>query len=127
MSRRWRAGLFLLALLLALGLLLALQPPCLILKRTGFYCTGCGVQRMLRALLRGDLPGAAAQNIFMLIFLPCAALYLAAEAWRYGAGKSPLYRSRAFGPAVAAVLLLAGLFTVLRNLPEFIWLAPKAL
>ncbi len=127
MSRRWRAGLFLLALLLALGLLLALQPPCLILKRTGFYCTGCGVQRMLLALLRGDLPGAAAQNIFMLIFLPCAALYLAAEAWRYGAGKSPLYRSRAFGPAVAAVLLLAGLFTVLRNLPEFAWLAPKAL
>ncbi len=127
MSRRWRAGLLLLALASALALLLALKPPCLILKYTGFYCAGCGVQRMLSALLRGDLAGAAAQNLFMLLFLPAAGAYLLAEAWRYGAGKRLLCRSRAFAPLLVGILLLAGAFTVLRNLPAYAWLAPKSL
>lgn len=128
MTRRlWHAGLFVLALLLAFVLLLWIHPECFILKHTGYYCAGCGVQRMLMALFRGDIAGAAAQNIFMLILLPCAGIYLAAELLRYIFGKRAYYRTKAFIAVLAAVLVLAAVFTVLRNLPEFAWLAPKAI
>ena len=63
------AGLLLAVALSGTGLLL-LQPDCLILKYTGFYCAGGGVQHMTLALLRGDLAGAAAENLFMLLVLP---------------------------------------------------------
>ena len=114
----------LLALALACGALLLLRPPCLILKYTGFYCAGCGTQRMVWALLRGDLAGAARQNIFMLIFLPASAIYIVVEAVLYVKGKPLLSRSKAFPAAAALVLAAAMVFTVLRNLPGFQWLAP---
>lgn len=117
-----------LALLLALALggvvLLWLRPDCLILKHTGFFCTGCGVQHMVLALLRGDLAGAAAENLFMLLALPAAASYFLWEAVRYIQAKQPLYRMRGFLPVLCFVLALAAAFTLLRNLPGFSWLAP---
>ena len=115
--------------LLALGLvaaaILALRPPCLILKLTGFYCAGCGTQHMALALLRGDLREAAGQNLFMLLLLPVSGAYVLAEGIRYVLGKRPLFRSRAFVPALCAALFAALAFTVLRNLPGFQWLAPS--
>lgn len=116
-----------LALLLALVLLLLIRPECQILKHTGFYCAGCGVQRMLLAMLRGDFAGAADQNIFMFILLPCAGVYLVVELVRYVRGKRLLCRSKGCVPVLAVVLVLAGVFVVLRNLPGFDWLAPVPL
>lgn len=104
--------------------ILALRPECLILKYTGWFCAGCGTQHMALALLRGDLPGAAAENLFMLIALPATAAYALWEAIRYTRGKPPLFRKKAFLPALCGVLALATVFTVLRNLPGFQWLAP---
>lgn len=114
----------LLALCLGAGIILLLHPPCLILKHTGFYCAGCGVQHMVQSLLRGDVPGAARQNVFMLVFLPVFCVYIVAEAVGYLRGRRQLYRSRAFVPVVCGVLAVAVLFTILRNLPGFQWLAP---
>lgn len=119
-----KAGGVLLALALALGAVLLLRPPCLILKTTGFYCAGCGVQHMVLALLRGDWSQAFRQNAFMLAVLPLAALYAVWEAVRYVKGKRPLYRLRGFLPAVLLLAAAAAAFTVLRNLPGFSWLAP---
>ncbi len=125
MTRRAvKAGALLLALVLALALMLALRPPCLILKYTGFFCTGCGVQHMLLALLQGDFAGALAQNSFMLFFLPLAGVFLLAELLRYVQGKPLLCKTKAFLYVLLALLVLAGIFTVLRNLPSFRWLAP---
>lgn len=115
----------LLALGLLAGAILLLRPPCLILRLTGFYCAGCGTQHMVLALLRGDLREAAGQNLFMLVFLPVLGVYLLAEAVRYIREKRPLFRSRAFVPVLSVVLFAAVLFTVLRNLPGFQWLAPS--
>lgn len=123
-KRLLRAVLALAGLALLGVLILFFSPHCLILEFTGYYCAGCGVQRMVRALLRGDLAGAARQNLLMLAGLPLCALYLLAEAVRYVRGKPLLCRSRAFLPVAAGVLALAGAFTVLRNLPGFQWLAP---
>lgn len=124
-KRLLRAVLALAGLALLGVLILIFSPHCLILESTGYYCAGCGTQRMVRALLRGDLAGAARQNLLMLIGLPLCGLYLLAEAVRYVRGKRPLCRSRAFLPVAAGALALAGVFTVLRNLPGFQWLAPK--
>ena len=122
--RALRAAGVLLALLL-LGLLIyALRPPCLILQSTGRYCAACGTQRMLAALLQGDFPGAFRQNPLMLFLLPLAGGCAVAEAVRYVRKKRPLWKSRAFVPALLALLFLALLFTVLRNLPAFSFLAP---
>ena len=79
-----RRALIALGIFLALGAgaagLLLLRPSCLILEYTGFYCAGCGTQRMVLALLRGDLKSAAGLNIFMLAALPAAGIYAAIEA-----------------------------------------------
>lgn len=117
------------AVLLGLGLLLAflvfvLRPPCLILKLTGFFCPGCGGQRMILALLRGDFAGAFHYNPFLFFFLPLAGAYCVWEAARYIRKKPPLYNRRGFLAAAAVIAVLAVIFTVLRNLPGFGFLGP---
>lgn len=101
-----------------------LRPPCLILEYTGFYCAGCGTQRMVLALLRGDLKSAAGLNIFMLAALPSAVIYAVAEAVRYVRGERLLCRARGFVPVLLGVLAAAAVFTLLRNQPGLRWLAP---
>lgn len=124
-TRALRAALALLALAAACCLVVfVLRPPCLILETTGYYCAGCGGQRMISALLQGDFSGAFRQNPFLFVFLPAAAVYLVAEAVRYVQEKIPLCRSKRFIPLLLAVLTLALLFTILRNLPGFGFLGP---
>lgn len=105
------------------GLLLWFRPECLILKYTGFYCAGCGTQHMALALLRGDLAGAAEENIFMLLLLPAAGACFVWEAVRYIRGKPGLWRKKGFRAALGITLAAAVLFTVARNVPGS-WLAP---
>lgn len=45
-------------------------PQCIFHKLTGLQCMGCGSQRMLHALLHGDIKGAWEANAFILIMLP---------------------------------------------------------
>ncbi len=101
-----------------------LRPPCLILKATGFYCAGCGGQRMIWAALRGDMAGAFRQNPFLFCALPLTAAYVLAEAVRYVQKKRPLYKSGRFTAVLGTLAVLALVFTVLRNLPGFAWLGP---
>lgn len=51
-------------------------PRCPILALTGFKCPGCGSQRVLHALLHGDLRQAAHYNAFLLAAIPVIAVYL---------------------------------------------------
>lgn len=46
------------------------MPQCIFLRTTGLQCPGCGAQRMLHALLRGDIAAAWSYNAFLLLFLP---------------------------------------------------------
>lgn len=123
--------LLLLAVLFGTGLLLSFllfvwQPPCLILQRTGFYCAGCGGQRMAFALLRGDFASAFRYNPFLFCVLPPLCGYLLWEGVRFVRKERPLCRMKyAWIPAVA-ILAAATVFSVLRNLPAFSFLAPPA-
>ena len=55
----------------------ALAPKCMFHAVTGWDCAGCGSQRMLHALLHGDLAGAWRANAFLL----CVAPLVAVMAW----------------------------------------------
>lgn len=46
------------------------MPQCVFHRLTGLQCVGCGSQRMLHALLHGDMAGAFRANAFALISIP---------------------------------------------------------
>lgn len=101
----------------------SLFPPCLFRTLTGLYCPGCGITRMLHALVHGDFVRAFGMNAMVLAMLPALAVIVANEATARRllapALARPLYNAKLW---LAAVVL----FGVLRNLPwaPFTALAP---
>lgn len=116
-------GLTALLLLAALGygLWVALSGhglPCLFHRITGWLCPGCGMSRVMGALLRPDLPAAFSYNLLwplyggyvLFVFLSAAIPYV-----RHGkANLSP--RPQWVHWVVLGVVLIYG---VLRNLPGY--------
>lgn len=122
-------------LLLAAGLSLALVSgylllctmgfslPCPVYALTGLYCPGCGVTRMLLALLRLDFAAAWRCQPALLLALPPLALLLGDLARRYlrsGAVEPVRWHKKLLFGLIAALLL----FGVVRNLPGFGFLRP---
>ena len=93
--------------------------PCIFHVVTGLQCPGCGVTRMLSALLHGDWRGAWESNAAVLTLSPVLAglVGLSLVRWiRTGSARLPRWADAVTG--VCVVLLL--LFTVARNLPAFL-------
>ena len=93
--------------------------PCIFHAVTGLQCPGCGVTRMLSALLHGDWRGAWESNAAVLTLSPVLAglVGLSLVRWiRTGSARLP---RRADAVTVVCVVLLV-LFTVARNLPAFL-------
>ncbi len=88
-----------------------LFPPCPFKVITGWDCPACGGLRMTHDLLHGDVAGAVADNVFVLVGLPLLVLW---GLWRYKRAK-PLFTW--FTGATVLVALAA--WTVVRNLPGF--------
>ena len=87
--------------------------PCIFHVVTGLQCPGCGVTRMLSALLHGDWRGAWESNAPVLAGL----VGLSLVRWiRTGSARLPRWADAV--TVVCVVLLL--LFTVARNLPAFL-------
>lgn len=57
-------------------------PKCFFHVITGWECPGCGMQRMIHALLHGDIAAAWSYNAFLLCILPLLALMIFAAAFR---------------------------------------------
>ncbi|MFF5449041.1 DUF2752 domain-containing protein [Streptomyces sp. NPDC012888] len=92
-----------------------LLPRCPWHWATGLLCPACGGTRMAYSLLHGDLAAAARANLMLLGVLPVAAVgygrWLTVSTLRGRRYRLPL------GPrGVTAVLTVAALWTVLRNL-----------
>ena len=83
-KRAAQVAVAVLVLCLAAGLLVALRPPCLILKTTGHYCGACGFTRMVEELLHGRVAEAFRQNPYMFVVAPLAVVYLAGEVLCFG-------------------------------------------
>jgi hypothetical protein len=98
-------------------------PGCLFRAFTGLYCPGCGMTRMLHALVHGDIARAASMNVLALAGLPV----LGALVTEQVAGKKVLH-GRLRGVLFDGRLWIAAalVFGVLRNLPwaPFTGLAP---
>ncbi|MGY4515192.1 DUF2752 domain-containing protein [Lysobacter sp. HA18] len=98
-------------------------PGCLFRAFTGLYCPGCGMTRMLHALVHGDIAGAASMNVLALIGLPVLALF-AFEQMTHRRVLHGVARRIAFNGPLWIIGALV--FGVLRNLPwaPFTALAP---
>lgn len=97
-------------------------PTCPVLALTGHLCPGCGSLRAVHAMAHGDLAAAAGFNLLaVLAVVPLAVIWLqwVRRRWRGGARTTvaPAY-------ALWGMLLVVGVFTVLRNLPAGQSLAP---
>ncbi len=101
--------------------------PCMFRALTGLYCPGCGTMRAAVALLGGSPALAVRYNPLLLVFAPVLLVLLCGEAWGYLTGRStPRILKKAELPLCVALVALAIIFTVLRNLPFFSFLAPPA-
>jgi hypothetical protein len=98
-------------------------PMCPLHAATGLWCPLCGATRATHALLHGDLATALHDNLLFVAVLPLVLLAW----WRWaGRGQRPDHRPLLPRPVFVAVLVLAIVFAVLRNLPVGDWLAPPA-
>jgi hypothetical protein len=97
-------------------------PVCQFHKLTGWNCPGCGGTRSAYALLHGNVALALKDNALFVVLLAAAAgrgIWFAARRIR----RQPVGE---FLPAriLWAMLAIAVVFTVLRNLPAFAFLSP---
>jgi hypothetical protein len=100
----------------------AFYPACYFHAVTGLNCPGCGSLRALHQLLHGHIAEAARLNLLLL-------LGLSYVGWRTIGFAVGCLRGRSATFAIRSGWLwtflgLAAVFTVLRNLPGFIWLGP---
>ena len=97
-------------------------PVCVFHELTGWNCPGCGATRAAYQLLHGHLLLALRDNALFVLTLAALA----------GWGGWQLVRKTRNRPISFRVparvgwgfLILALVFTVLRNLPDFAWLSP---
>lgn len=120
--RAWLAIAFAAVAMAGVGLLYRFDPNvasspfpgCLFRALTGLYCPGCGMTRMLHALVHGDLSRAASMNVLALAGLPVFGLYLgeqfAGRRMLQGIVRRIVFDGRAW-------LVATLLFGILRNLP----------
>jgi hypothetical protein len=96
-------------------------PVCQFHRLTGLNCPGCGATRALYALLHGNFSTALRDNALLVFALAAGALR---GIW-FGAKKfrgqpAEFIRTQFLWP----LLVVALVFTVLRNLPAFAFLSP---
>jgi uncharacterized protein DUF2752 len=97
-------------------------PVCAFHQLTGLNCPGCGATRALYALLHGNLPLALKDNA---LFIITGAALTARGAWF--AAKYFLQKpaGQFISPKMLwAFLVVAAVFSVLRNFPAFSFLSP---
>ena len=104
-------------------LLTSWRIPCIFYVLGGKYCPGCGITRMCVALARLDIPAAMGHNLLAFFLVPVllvillwkAAGYVRAGVWKRSKAETVFY-------IIAFVLCIV--FTVMRNMPAYAWLAP---
>lgn len=90
----------------------------------GFSCPLCGSLRAVNDLTHLDLGAAASSNLLLVLAIPVVLLLWGRRVvacWRGGAAMAPVPVPT---PVWVALLLVATVFTVARNLPMGAWLAP---
>ncbi len=89
-------------------------PQCLFKMFTGYDCPGCGSQRALHAILRGQIAAAWDFNPFIFFAVPLALYYFIVELLRRRLPR--LYTASVHPAAIINILIAIVLYTVLRNI-----------
>ena len=97
--------------------------PCVFYELSGKYCPGCGITRMFVALSRLDLAAAADYNLLALTLLPAAIAVGAVKSVRY-IRRGECRGSKLETAGYVLVLVFGVVFAVLRNMPQYGFLAP---
>jgi hypothetical protein len=92
-------------------------PRCPIYLYFHLQCPGCGASRALAALLRGHIAEALHLNPLTTLLLPLALLYSTHHLWRQRHDIQALTWPNPPRYAVYALLVVAAVFTIARNLP----------
>ena len=103
--------------------LTGLAIPCIFKAVSGKYCAGCGITRMFLSIFRLDFLSAARNNLLVFVLLFPTAFYGSIKVFKYvksGEVKYTVYEK----VSVIIIFLLMILFWVIRNLPQFAYLAP---
>lgn len=89
-------------------------PQCLFHKLTGLQCAGCGSQRLVHALLHGDVVAAFRANALAFISIPFLLLMVYADARRrrYPVLHRKLYSTTTIVIACSAIVV----WSVVRNI-----------
>jgi hypothetical protein len=90
-----------------------LFPKCAFYTLTGYKCPGCGMQRMVHALLNGEIIEALRYNAFLMVVFPLAGLLLIIE--RYRNHFQRFYMWLSFSYIGIGFLIVTLLWWVLRN------------
>jgi len=122
-SRRWIANVAALSGVTAGSLLLRFPPAesrfyprCPVFAWLHILCPGCGGTRAMAALLHGRLAEAIHWNAMVVALVPFAVAFCAISYWRAvrpGDFRWPTVPDS----ALKLLLVLVGVFTVLRNIP----------
>ena len=98
--------------------------PCLIYERTGFYCPGCGITRMIFALMRFDIPEAFRYNQLLFILLPFLIAYFVYNVYLYIVDKKDTVLKKISNYVFIILLIIVIGWGIIRNLPMFPYLRP---
>ena len=95
---------------------------CIIYEITGLYCPGCGVTRAVLSLLELDFQRAIHNNAFIVAYMLPTLVFACIRGWKYVKGKNLKYNiiEKIF---VVSIIVFAIVFDLLRNIPEFSFLA----
>lgn len=97
---------------------------CMFNKITGLYCSGCGMTRAVFSMLRLDFYQAFRYNAFSIILVPIIGLYIIGSMYSWIFSKTNfMYRKI---PEVIWIIFIVALllYGILRNVPQFSYLAP---
>lgn len=107
-----------------LNLKFSFSIPCIFHKLTGFYCPGCGITRMIFAMLRFDFYQAFRFNPFIFLLLIVYSVYL----FIYIIVKVKLKKELIIPRYLYYVLLVITIiFGILRNTELFSFLMPTVI
>ena len=97
--------------------------PCVFNLATGLYCPGCGITRMVLSLAQFDFVSAAHNNLIVFSLMVPVCAYLLMKLIRYiTKGETRYTLTDKIVIIVIALAMFA--FWIMRNLPQFSFLAP---
>lgn len=98
--------------------------PCIIHEVTNLYCPGCGITRLLFALLQGHIKEAFMYNQLVFILLPIFLIYYLINSYYYIVGKENKLIKKIPNYIYIILLIITISFGIIRNLPAFPFLRP---